>query len=92
MFRGTGRLFPAYWGYEALIADSVSALTPLPFLLIAIAAAALCIPLTWWVLKDVEDISILRLTESDVVRHVLVQRIIKAYEIDEERRNKKNRP
>ena len=44
------------------------------------------------VLKDVEDISILRLTESDVVRHVLVQRIIKAYEIDEERRNKKNRP
>ena len=43
------------------------------------------------VLKDVEDISILRLTESDVVRHVLVQRIIKAYEIDEERRNKKNR-
>ena len=43
--RLVGRLFPAYWGYEALIADSASALTPLPFLLIASAAAALCIPL-----------------------------------------------
>ena len=41
------------------------------------------------VLKGVEDIEICRLTESDVVRHVLVQRIIKAYEIDEERRSKK---
>lgn len=41
------------------------------------------------VLKGVEDIAIMRLTESDVVRHVLVQRIIKAYEVDEERRNKK---
>ena len=41
------------------------------------------------VLKGVEDIEICRLTESDVVRHVLVQRIIKAYEIDEERRGKK---
>ena len=38
------------------------------------------------VLKGVEDISICRLTESDVVRHVLVQRIIKAYEEDESRR------
>ena len=41
------------------------------------------------VLKGVEDIAIMRLTESDVVRHALVQRIIKAYEVDEERRNKK---
>ncbi len=41
------------------------------------------------VLKGVEDIEICRLTESDVVRHVLVQRINKAYEIDEERRSKK---
>ena len=41
------------------------------------------------VLKGVEGISILRLSESDVVRHALVQRIIKAYEVDEERRNKK---
>ena len=41
------------------------------------------------VLEGVEDIAIMRLTESDVVRHALVQRIIKAYEVDEERRNKK---
>ena len=41
------------------------------------------------VLKGVEDVAIMRLTESDVVRHALVQRIIKAYEVDEERRNKK---
>ena len=36
--------------------------------------------------KGVEDISICRLTESDVVRHALVQRIIKAYEVDEDRK------
>ena len=41
------------------------------------------------VLKGVEDIAILRLNESDVVRHALVQKIIKAYEVDEDRRNKK---
>ena len=41
------------------------------------------------VLKGVEDIAILRLTESDVVRHALVQKIIRAYEEDEERRNAK---
>ena len=39
------------------------------------------------VLKGVEDIAICRLTGSDVVRHVLVQRIIQAYEADEQRRN-----
>ena len=39
------------------------------------------------VLKGVEDIAICRLNENDVVRHVLVQRIIKAYAEDEERRN-----
>ena len=38
------------------------------------------------VLKGVEDIAIMRLTESDVVRHALVQRIIKAYEVDEDRK------
>ena len=38
------------------------------------------------VLRDVEDISICRLGEADVVRHVIVQRIIKAYERDEERK------
>ena len=43
------------------------------------------------VLKGVEDIAILRLNESDVVRHALVQRIIKAYEVDEDRRNKKDK-
>ena len=43
------------------------------------------------VLKGVEDIAILRLNESDVVRHALVQKIIKAYEVDEDRRNKKDK-
>ena len=32
------------------------------------------------VLRDVEGIGICKLTESDVVRHVMVQRIVKAYE------------
>ena len=35
------------------------------------------------VLKGVEDIGICELTARDVVRHVLVQRIVKAYEIYE---------
>jgi len=38
------------------------------------------------VLKGVEDIAICRLSGADVVRHVIVQRIIKAYEVDEQRR------
>ena len=38
------------------------------------------------VLKGVEDIAIRQLTGADVVRHVIVQRIIKAYEDDENRR------
>ena len=41
------------------------------------------------VLKHVEDIAICNLTGADVVRHVIVQRIIKAYEQDEIRRTKK---
>ena len=41
------------------------------------------------VLDGVEDIAICKLNESDVVRHVIVQRIIKAYEADENRRAKK---
>ena len=41
------------------------------------------------VLDGVEGIAICRLNESDVVRHVIVQRIIKAYEADENRRAKK---
>ena len=32
------------------------------------------------VVKDIEDISICHLTSKDVVRHPLVQRIVKAYE------------
>ena len=40
------------------------------------------------VLNGVEDIAICRLNESDVVRHVIVQRIIKAYEDDEKARNR----
>ena len=43
------------------------------------------------VLKGVEDISIRQLTGADVVRHVIVQRIIKAYEEDEKRRSSKRR-
>ena len=41
------------------------------------------------VLKGVEDIAICRLGEADVVRHVIVQRIIKAYEDDENKRKAK---
>ena len=40
------------------------------------------------VLKHVEDIDIIRFTEKDVVRHKLVQSIIKAYEKYEENRRK----
>ncbi len=38
------------------------------------------------VLNGVEDIAICKLSGADVVRHVIVQRIIKAYEEDEHRR------
>ena len=41
------------------------------------------------VLKGVEDIAICTLTGADVVRHVIVQRIIAAYEQDEAKRTKK---
>ncbi|NCB63456.1 MAG: PhoH family protein [Clostridia bacterium] len=41
------------------------------------------------ILKDVEDIAICKFTEADVVRHIIVQRIIKAYEEDESRRKNK---
>jgi phosphate starvation-inducible PhoH-like protein len=37
------------------------------------------------VLKGVEDIAICRLSGEDVVRHALVQRIVRAYEEDEQR-------
>ena len=42
------------------------------------------------VLKDVEDISLIKFTEKDVVRHRLVQNIIKAYEKYYERAEKEN--
>ena len=41
------------------------------------------------VLKNVEGIGICELTNADVVRHALVQKIIKADEVDEERRSTK---
>ena len=37
------------------------------------------------ILKDINDIGIIRLTEKDVVRHPLVQQIVKAYENYEEK-------
>ena len=40
------------------------------------------------VVKNIEDISICRLTSKDVVRHPLVQRIVKAYEEYESKSNK----
>ena len=40
------------------------------------------------ILEGVEDIAICRLSSQDVVRHVLVQRIINAYEKAEEKREK----
>ena len=36
------------------------------------------------VLKDVVGVAICRLTSSDVIRHILVQRVIDAYEVQEE--------
>ncbi len=41
------------------------------------------------ILKNIEDIGIVRFTEKDVVRHRLVQDIIKAYEKNDEERNRK---
>lgn len=35
------------------------------------------------ILKDIEDIGIIRLNEKDVVRHPLVQKIVKAYETED---------
>ena len=40
------------------------------------------------VLEGIEDVAICTLTDKDVVRHVLVQRIIKAYEEYEEKKTK----
>ena len=40
------------------------------------------------ILEGIEDIALIRLTGADVVRHVLVQKIIEAYEKDEKKRPK----
>lgn len=37
------------------------------------------------ILKDIDGIGIIKLSEKDVVRHPLVQQIVKAYEINEEK-------
>lgn len=46
------------------------------------------------VLKNIEDIAFCNLTEKDVVRHPLVQKIIKAYErydTEQEKKRKNDR-
>jgi len=40
------------------------------------------------VLRNVEDIAVITLTEKDVVRHPLVTKIVRAYEKDEQKRKK----
>ena len=40
------------------------------------------------VLRNVEGVGICELTNADVVRHVMVQRIVQAYEDYEKRRKK----
>ncbi len=42
------------------------------------------------ILKGIDDIDVIRFTEKDVVRHRLVQYIIKAYEKYEEGKRNKN--
>lgn len=44
------------------------------------------------VLKNVEEIGVVRLTHADVVRHPLVQKIVKAYEKYEQARTTRNKP
>ena len=44
------------------------------------------------ILKGIEDISVCRLNESDVVRHKIVQSIIKAYEADEGKKKPAKKP
>ena len=43
-----------------------------------------------YILKNVEGIAFSELTSEDVVRHPLVQRIVNAYEKDEERKKREN--
>lgn len=44
------------------------------------------------VLSKIEDVSLIKLTSRDVVRHPLVQKIVKAYEEYESRENVRSRP
>lgn len=44
------------------------------------------------VLKDVEDVSFVMLTNQDVVRHPVVQRIVKAYEEYEKKQERQKKP
>jgi len=43
------------------------------------------------VLKDIDEIGICRLTSNDVVRHPLVQRIVQAYDVYEQKQTKNKR-
>ena len=43
------------------------------------------------VLKDIDEISICKLTSNDVVRHPLVQRIVQAYDVYEQKQSKNKR-
>ena len=40
------------------------------------------------VLKNIDEIGICRLTNNDVVRHPLVQRIVQAYDVYEQKQTK----
>ena len=40
------------------------------------------------VIKNIEEISVCHLTSLDVVRHPLVQKIVNAYEVYEEKQNR----
>ena len=40
------------------------------------------------ILNDIEDIEIIKLTNLDVVRHPLVQKIVKAYDVYENKHQK----
>ena len=53
------------------------------------AVGLLAALLIWIVLKNIDDIAISKLTGKDVVRHRLVQEIIKAYERSAEKNERK---
>ena len=43
------------------------------------------------VIKNIEEISVCHLTSLDVVRHPLVQKIVNAYEVYEEKQNRQKK-